>query len=53
MQNRTGKYKQPDYEMVKKYQPLIYCYSKKTDDTWEHTQSISETRGLQVNVKKI
>jgi hypothetical protein len=53
MQNRTGKYKQPHIDMIKKYQPLIYCYSKKVDDKWEHKETISETRGLQIDVKKI
>jgi hypothetical protein len=49
---RQGKYKQRDYEMVKIYQPLVYCYSEHIETGWQHTETISADRGLEVQVRK-
>jgi hypothetical protein len=48
---RQGKYKQRDYEMVKIYQPLVYCYSEHIETGWRHTETVSADRGLEVQVR--
>ena len=49
---RTGKYKQPHIDMVTVKQPLVFISSEYIETGWQHIETVSADRGIEIQVRK-